>query len=111
MLACWEGVFRLDRGEAGKWTRTQLGTGNQESAPFKGASEVKVGWLESGFPYIATIEPWHGYQVVVYTPTRLYPGAGLSSNVAKQFAGSSPSRSSGAMPSGAPTWIETRTTS
>jgi len=74
VLACWEGVFRLDRGSDGKWTRTQLGTGNQESAPFKGASEVKVGRTATGSPYIATIEPWHGHQVVVYTPSS---GGGL----------------------------------
>ena len=74
VLACWEGVFRLDRSSDGKWTRTQLGTGNQDSAPFKGASEVKVGRTAAGSPYIATIEPWHGHQVVVYTPSS---GGGL----------------------------------
>jgi hypothetical protein len=68
VLACWEGVFVLDRGEGGAWTRTRLGTGNQESTPFKGASEVKVGRSASGAPFIATIEPWHGFQAVVYTP-------------------------------------------
>ncbi len=75
VLACWEGVFLLDRGETGKWTRTKLGSGNQQSKPNKGASEVKIGWLESGFRYIATIEPWHGNQVVVYThDATSYPG-------------------------------------
>ena len=78
VLACWEGVFLLDRGETGKWIRTKLGSGNQQSAPNKGASEVKIGWLESGFRYIATIEPWHGNQVVVYTrDATSYPGARL----------------------------------
>ena len=51
--------------------RSKLGTGNQEAKPFKGASEVKVGHLLNGSPFIATIEPWHGFQVVVYTA----PGA------------------------------------
>jgi hypothetical protein len=69
VLACWEGVFRLDRGEDGKWSRTKLGSGNQESSPSKGASEVKVGRTAAGSPFIATIEPWHGFQVVVYTPS------------------------------------------
>src|SRR5262249_49760322 len=68
VLASWEGVFVLQRDPAGHWTRTQLGSGNQESRPFKGSSEVKVGRLRQDAPYIATIEPWHGYQVVVYTP-------------------------------------------
>jgi hypothetical protein len=75
VLACWEGVFVLDRDEQGQWTRTRLGTGNQESAPFKGASEVKVGRSAGGSPFIATIEPWHGHQVVVYTPGK--DGKGL----------------------------------
>jgi hypothetical protein len=75
VLAAWEGVFQLDRSADGKWTRTQLGSGNQQSTPSKGASEVKVGRLASGSPFIATIEPWHGFQTVVYTPGT--PGHGL----------------------------------
>jgi hypothetical protein len=68
VIAAWEGVFVLDRGADGQWTRTQLGTGNQQSTPNKGSSEVKVGRLADGRRYIATIEPWHGFQVVAYTP-------------------------------------------
>ncbi len=68
VLAAWEGVFVLERNVAGHWTKTKVGAGNQESQPFKGSSEVKVGRLQGGGSYIATIEPWHGYQVVVYTP-------------------------------------------
>jgi hypothetical protein len=45
-----------------------VGSGNQQSTPFKGSSEVKVGHLAKREKYIATIEPWHGFQVVVYTP-------------------------------------------
>ena len=66
VLAAWEGVFVLDRDQAGQWTRTKVGAGNQEANPFKGASEVKVGHLLKNSPFIATIEPWHGFQVVVY---------------------------------------------
>jgi len=68
VAAAWEGVFVLDRDPAGHWTKTRIGTGNQEATPSKGSSEVKVGRLRTGAPYVATIEPWHGYQVVVYTP-------------------------------------------
>ncbi len=68
VAACWEGVFVLDREPLGHWTDLRIGTGNQESEPNKGASEVKVGTLADGRYYIATIEPWHGHQVVVYTP-------------------------------------------
>lgn len=70
VLAAWEGVFVLKRDRAGHWSKTQIGTGNQETTPFKGASEVKVGRLADGRRYIATIEPWHGFQVVVYTPPK-----------------------------------------
>jgi hypothetical protein len=73
LLACWEGVYLLHWSEGG-WSRAQLGAGNQESSPSRGASEVKLGHLGSGKPYIATIEPWHGTQVVVYTPGASEPG-------------------------------------
>jgi hypothetical protein len=66
IVAAWEGVFLLDRrGES--WERTKIGTGNQEAEPFKGASEVKLGRLADGGEYVATIEPWHGFQVVAYS--------------------------------------------
>jgi FG-GAP-like repeat len=70
VAACWEGVFVLDRDPGGRWTKTRLGTGNQDAQPSKGSSEVKVGRLRGGVPYVATIEPWHGFQVVVYTKTQ-----------------------------------------
>jgi hypothetical protein len=68
VLAAWEGVFVLRRDSQGAWSRKKLGDGNQASQPNKGASEVKVGRLRDGKRYVATIEPWHGFQVVVYTP-------------------------------------------
>ncbi|MFN6051357.1 MAG: FG-GAP repeat domain-containing protein, partial [Planctomycetia bacterium] len=35
-----------------------------------GASEIKQGSLASGAPYIATVEPWHGNQIVVYNQSK-----------------------------------------
>jgi hypothetical protein len=67
VAASWEGVFLLDRDSSGRWSKTRVGTGNQDSSPAKGSSEVKVGRLRGGSRFIATIEPWHGFQVVVYT--------------------------------------------
>jgi hypothetical protein len=67
VLAAWEGVFVLRRDGKGVWSKTKVGTGNQETRPNKGASEVKVGRLRDGRRYLATIEPWHGSQAVVYT--------------------------------------------
>jgi len=74
VLASWEGVFVLKRDSGGRWSKTQVGAGNQETKPFKGSSEVKVGHLADGRRYIATIEPWHGFQVVVYTPPKAGDG-------------------------------------
>jgi hypothetical protein len=67
VVAGWEGVFVLGREDGGRWKKTQIGAGNQEAKPNKGSSEVKVGKLADGRRYVATVEPWHGYQVVVYT--------------------------------------------
>ncbi len=67
LTASFEGVSLLTRAPAGGWQRSRLGTGDQGSAPNRGASEIKNGKLAGGQDYIATIEPWHGNQVVVYT--------------------------------------------
>ena len=75
IVAAWEGVFLIKRDTDGRWSRRQLGSGDQEASLSKGASEVKVAHLADDRHYIATIEPWHGFQVVVYTPPRR--GGGL----------------------------------
>lgn len=68
ITASYEGVSRLSKTDGG-WMRQHLGVGNQDSPESnRGASEIKQGKLADGSPYIATIEPWHGFQVVVYTP-------------------------------------------
>jgi peroxiredoxin len=68
VVASFEGVSLLRRQTDGHWRRTLVGSGNQQTSPSRGASEVKHGRLASGADYLATIEPWHGFQVVVYTP-------------------------------------------
>jgi hypothetical protein len=70
LLVSFEGVSLLERAADGAWKRTRVGTGNQETMPNKGASEIKLG-RAGGSDYIATIEPWHGHQVVVYTRPEL----------------------------------------
>jgi hypothetical protein len=67
LTASFEGVNCLRRGAGGHWTRTRIGTGNQETSPNRGASEIKHGQLSKDVDFIPTIEPWHGFQVVVYT--------------------------------------------
>jgi hypothetical protein len=67
LIASYEGVHLLQR-KGEKWAKTKLGSGNQENPRARrGASEIKMGQLKAG-KFIATIEPWHGHQVVVYTP-------------------------------------------
>ncbi len=65
LVVSFEGVHLLEN-KNGSWKRTRIGSGNQETMPNRGASEIKRGKLAGG-DYIATIEPWHGTQVVVYT--------------------------------------------
>lgn len=85
VVAAWEGVFVLKHEGKGQWHNRQIGSGLPRTYPSLrqgrgetaakparttawGASEVKVGRLKDGSKYMATIEPWHGYQVVVYRP-------------------------------------------
>ncbi len=49
----------------GGWTRTHVAAGDPAPWPESGASEAQVGRLGSE-RFVATIEPWHGDQVVVY---------------------------------------------
>jgi hypothetical protein len=69
LVASFEGVSLLERAASGAWSRRQLGAGNQATSPNRGSSEIKPGKLgdDAGYDYLATIEPWHGFQVCVYT--------------------------------------------
>jgi hypothetical protein len=60
-------LFQLaSRGQA--VAKKLLARGNQaDERPNIGSSEVDVGMLAAGKRFIATIEPWHGNEVVVYT--------------------------------------------
>jgi hypothetical protein len=68
----YEGVYLLGpTGKGEKWAGRKLGEGNQANPQgTRGASEIKMGTVggKAGPAVIATIEPWHGNQVVVYTP-------------------------------------------
>jgi hypothetical protein len=89
LTASWEGVHWFERRGGRRWVRLQFGAGNQDtSPPNKGSSEIKPGRLASGERFIATIEPWHGFQVVVYTepaspePGRFWPRHVLDDTIA-----------------------------
>ena len=66
LATSYEGVHTISRRD-GKWVTMKVGIGNQENPKGnRGASEVKSTIPRAA---IATIEPWHGNQVVVYTPS------------------------------------------
>ncbi len=76
LITAYEGVFSLHH-DGKKWNAEKKGAGNQVNLKSnRGASEIKLGTLKSGKQYIATIEPWHGNQVVVY-PTDARGADGL----------------------------------
>lgn len=75
LVVSFEGVSLLHRSPDGRWNRLHVGTGDQESSPNRGASEIKLGQLAGSAQYIATIEPWHGDKVVVYTRPAAQPPA------------------------------------
>ncbi len=60
------GVIWHHRESQGSWQHQSLVAGSSGLAPNKGASEVHVGKLGAGARFLATIEPWHGTEVVVY---------------------------------------------
>src|SRR5262249_14865359 len=68
LTASYEGVSLLSA-NGDRWRRQPIGQGNQDTPNgSRGSSEIKRGKLKDRSPLIATIEPWHGNQVVVYTP-------------------------------------------
>jgi len=76
LLASYEGVWLLTPESDGTWKPRQIGQGEQSNPKAsRGSSEVKLGHSKSGQPFIAAIEPWHGNEVVVYTPRK--DGRGL----------------------------------
>ena len=52
-----------------KWTRTEISKGNPDPWPKSGTSDVAVGHTAKQ-RFLATIEPWHGNKVAVYTEHR-----------------------------------------
>jgi hypothetical protein len=69
------GITLLDQTPNGGWSARVLVPGFQGQPPARGCSEIHVGRLrqaasQNAIPFLATIEPWHGNQVVVY-PSRV----------------------------------------
>lgn len=68
LTASLEGVFLFDKSLSNHWMKRQMGDGNNEEKEVPGTGEIKIGQFRSGKKYIATIEPWHGHQLIVYLP-------------------------------------------
>ncbi len=66
LTASFAGLDLFERTATG-WRRTHLSDGHPEPWPRSGAGEVAVGFLAKR-RFLASIEPWHGHQVVVYLP-------------------------------------------
>ncbi|HUZ45572.1 MAG TPA: VCBS repeat-containing protein [Terriglobia bacterium] len=76
LTASFQGVNLFEfkgRGAKRRWTRTLLTPGDQTSQPYRGSSEIGVGSI-AGRRFLATIEPWHGNQVAVYTKPSVAQG-------------------------------------
>jgi hypothetical protein len=75
LLLCGkEGILRLDPSDSG-WRSRWISRHDQPG--LQGAGEVRWGAFAGGQPYVATIEPMHGNQVVIYTPPAGGPKDGL----------------------------------
>ncbi|MFC1538993.1 FG-GAP repeat domain-containing protein [Candidatus Latescibacterota bacterium] len=72
LTASFEGVHVFSpnvRENMVAWKKNHIGEGYQTDAPERGASEIALGEIgSSSNRFFATIEPWHGDNVVVYTP-------------------------------------------
>lgn len=67
LTASFAGLHLYKLGKDGRWTRTQLAAGSPLPWPRSGSSDVAVGRLGKR-RFLAAIEPWHGSEVVIYTP-------------------------------------------
>ena len=69
LVASFEGIVMYratGSGDAMKFEKVVLSKGHEEKAPRLGASDVGVG-MQDGKRFFASVEPWHGNEVVVYT--------------------------------------------
>ncbi len=75
LTASFKGIHRFDlegEGPSAQWRKIHLAPGaepvDDKPGAARGTSEVVPGHLGPGRPILAAIEPWHGHQVVIYTP-------------------------------------------
>jgi hypothetical protein len=106
LTASFDGIWLFDfDGDPPQWRKTQLSRGaapiDDKPGTPRGSSEIVPGRLGPNRPMLAAIEPWHGNQVVVYTPEGGNVGSeGDSPIFAPRKLGQSPGRKSGQSPGG-----------
>lgn len=66
LTASFEGLHLLRRGKDGTWKAEKLSGGDSAPWPKSGSSEITVGKLGKR-RFLASIDPWHGNQVAIYT--------------------------------------------
>jgi hypothetical protein len=69
LVASFEGIVMYratGTGDTMNFEKVLLSSGHVEKAPRLGASDVGVG-MQDGRRFFASVEPWHGNEVVVYT--------------------------------------------
>lgn len=67
LSASFEGAVRIQFTKDLQKTDFPQGAGHQGVAPARGSSEIRRGLWQGNDSFLATIEPWHGDQVVVYS--------------------------------------------
>lgn len=67
-VASKEGIFKIVRESSG-WRSTLVVGASPGETNFSGAGEVRAGKLAGGGSFLAAVEPMHGNQLAVYTPS------------------------------------------
>ena len=70
LVASFEGIGLYQAtgsGESMRFTKTLISPGHVDAAPRLGASDVGTWTNSDGRRIVASVEPWHGNEVVVYT--------------------------------------------
>lgn len=76
LTASFNGIALLEALKDGSYSRRILHAGNGDVWPKSGSSDVTVA-RAGGKKYLATIDPWHGHEFVIYSPE----GSGYSRTV------------------------------
>ncbi len=67
LTASFKGIALLEAQKDGSYKRRLLHAGNEQPWPKSGSSDVTVARAD-GKKFLATIDPWHGHEFVIYTP-------------------------------------------